>query len=225
MAAKKKSTIVSQQEILNCDSEQLIDLINNSINTKQDELFSKYQAKVETLLEENHRLIESLQLELQEKNDKIESLSEQIMARQRESAMEFASPIRKRKTGRLNQDELAQEREHISFTLDMIELLTGVKVINFENNSTEYVFDIRQTSSTNQGLTMNYQLVLPSEKNPQISYVPTFLDALDGEEEEEIANAKALKKKLSDFLCENLTFPFDALAQFYAKVNKDLNKK
>lgn len=139
--------------------------------------------------------------------------------------MEFASPIRKKASGRLNQDELAKERENICFTLDMIELLTGVKVINFENTSDEYIFDIKQSSSVKLGLTMHYQLVLASQPSPEINYIPTFLDALEGEEVEDYENAKILQKILPDYLCENLSFPFDTLAQFYGKVNRALNKK
>ncbi|CQB90078.1 Chromosome segregation protein Csm1/Pcs1 [Chlamydia trachomatis] len=72
---------------------------------------------------------------------------------------------------------------------------------------------------------MHYQLVLASQPSPEINYIPTFLDALEGEEVEDYENAKILQKILPDYLCENLSFPFDTLAQFYGKVNRALNKK
>lgn len=103
--------------------------------------------------------------------------------------------------------------------------IDGVKVINFENTSDEYIFDIKQSSSVKLGLTMHYQLVLASQPSPEINYIPTFLDALEGEEVEDYENAKILQKILPDYLCENLSFPFDTLAQFYGKVNRALNKK
>ncbi|CAX40537.1 conserved hypothetical protein [Candida dubliniensis CD36] len=225
MTPKKQATVVMEQNILNSDNEQLVELINSLVNTKQDELFTKYKAKAESQLESDHELIESLQAELKAKDDKIEALLEELSSLKQDSSMEFASPIRKKASGRLSQDELAKERQNICFTLDMIELLTGVKVINFENNSEEYIFDIKQSSSVRSGLTMYYQLVLASSPNPEINYIPTFLDALEGEEVEDYENAKILQKLLPDYLCENLSFPFDTLAQFYGKVNRALNRK
>lgn len=225
MAPKKQATVVTEQDISNSDNEQLVELINNLVNTKQDELFAKYKAKVESQLENDHQLIEDLQAELKAKDDRIDALLEELSSLKQDPGMEFASPIRKKASGRLNQDELAKERENICFTLDMIELLTGVKVINFENTSDEYIFDIKQSSSVKLGLTMHYQLVLASQPSPEINYIPTFLDALEGEEVENYENAKILQKILPDYLCENLSFPFDTLAQFYGKVNRALNKK
>lgn len=224
MPPRKKSNIVTERDIVNASIEELIDLINNSINTKQDELFSKYKSKVESQLEEDHELIENLQLELQTKDDRILALEQELSNLKMDSAVEFASPIRKRNVGRLNQDELAKEREHISFTLDMIELLTGVKVVNFEFTEDEYVFDIKQSSMKHE-LVINYQLVLSTIPNSEINYFPTFLDALEGDEVEEYENTKKLQKLLPEYLSENLSFPFDTLAQFYGKVNRALNKK
>ncbi|EER32159.1 conserved hypothetical protein [Candida tropicalis MYA-3404] len=224
MPPRKKSTVVTEQELVGASNEELIDIINTNINTKQDELFTKYKSKVESQLEQDHELIESLQLELQDKNSRIEQLEEQLASLKIDSAVEFASPIRKKTVGRLNQDELAKEREHISLTLDMIELLTGVKVVNFENTEDEYIFDIKQ-SSMKQELVVHYQLVLSTIPNSEINYFPTFLDALEGDEVEEYENTKRLQKVLPEYLCENLSFPFDTLAQFYGKVNRALNKK
>lgn len=224
MPPRKKSNIVTERDIVSASNEELIDLINNSINTKQDELFSKYKSKVESQLEEDHELIENLQLELQTKDDRILALEQELSNLKMDSAVEFASPIRKRNVGRLNQDELAKEREHISFTLDMIELLTGVKVVNFEFTEDEYVFDIKQSSMKHE-LVINYQLVLSTIPNSEINYFPTFLDALEGDEVEEYENTKKLQKLLPEYLSENLSFPFDTLAQFYGKVNRALNKK
>ena len=121
----KQATVVTEQDISNSDNEQLVELINNLVNTKQDELFAKYKAKVESQLENDHQLIEDLQAELKAKDDRIDALLEELSSLKQDPGMEFASPIRKKASGRLNQDELAKERENICFTLDMIELLTG----------------------------------------------------------------------------------------------------
>ena len=94
--------------------------------------------------------------------------------------------------------------------------IDGVKVINFENTSDEYIFDIKQSSSVKLGLTMHYQLVLASAQ-PGNQLHSDVLDALEGEEVEDYENAKILQKILPDYLCENLSFPFDTLAQFYGK--------
>ena len=67
MAPKKQATVVTEQDISNSDNEQLVELINNLVNTKQDELFAKYKAKVESQLENDHQLIEDLQAELKAK--------------------------------------------------------------------------------------------------------------------------------------------------------------
>ncbi|EGW33657.1 uncharacterized protein SPAPADRAFT_133618 [Spathaspora passalidarum NRRL Y-27907] len=231
--AKGPISIITEQDILTTtDSEDLIELINDLTNTKQDEIFTKYQTKMQSQLENDHMLIQELQLELRRKNDTIDKLLDEIsqlkQSQSGEAELTFESPIRKRQP--MNDITLTKELENISITLDMIELLAGVRVVNFQEDDSMLYFDVKQSSPP---LFITYQLIISKEfeATAQVNYVPTFLDALENEfdhgddEVDIVENARFLKRILPDYLCEKLLFPIDTLAQFYSKVGRALHKK
>ncbi|KAI3407017.2 CSM1 [Candida oxycetoniae] len=211
-SSKKATPIFSEQVLSATNVDSLVDLINENVHTNADVIHSKYRDTVEEQMAEDHKLIQ----QLREENAKLnEQLSESSMA-------EYTSPIRKKK---IKQDDFEKEREHICFTLDLLELLTGIKVTNFEESPTQYTFDIKQTSS-NKEVFIEYSLILSKVDSSQINYVPTFIeDDGYGRDTEYKNNRKHLIKILPDYLCEYLSFPFNTLAQFYSKVNKAINKK
>ena len=251
---KSKSSIITEHDIIQCNNnEDLIELINQLTNTEQDLIFNKYKTKQLEQLENDHYLIKQLQFELKQKELRIESLLQDIdelrANQQQQLAGSYESPIRKRQRNDqhiIKQDQFANELENIGFTLDMIELLTGIKVIHFEEDEFKLYFHIKQSSSSstssstsslpNEGVFINYQLILSKDtegslNSSQINYIPSWLDYLNQEyysdeyEFKLIENSKYLKTILPEYLCENLSFPFNTLSQFYNKVSKAINKK
>ncbi|WLF78584.1 csm1-like protein [Lodderomyces elongisporus] len=210
--SSKSPTILTEDVISTTDIGTLIDLVNENVHTNADIIHNKYKDLAEEQMSQDHLLIQ----ELREENERLtQRLSESS------SNAEFTSPIRKKK---IKQDDFEKEREHICFTLDLLELLTGIKVTNFEESPTRYTFDIKQTSS-NKELFIEYSLILSKVDSSQINYVPTFLEDDGTRDSAYKANQKNLVKVLPDYLCEYLSFPFNTLAQFYGKVNKALNRK
>ncbi|KAI5961818.1 CSM1 [Candida pseudojiufengensis] len=189
----------------------LIDLINDNTHSKADIIHSKYRDINDQLRENDHILIQQLQEENERLQQKIEELN---------YSNEFTSPIRKNK---IRDIDIDQERENISFSFDLLELMTGLKVINYEENDNEIQCDIRQTNS-NKNIWIEYQLIINKLDTKQINYIPKFLHD-DEENEQNKSNLKKLNKLLPDYLMEYLSFPGESLAQFYSKVSKALNQK
>jgi Uncharacterized conserved protein len=124
----------------------------------------------------------------------------------------------------ISHDQLSKELENIGFTLDMVELLTGLRIINFQEDDASFYFDVKQSNSS---IFINYRLIISKSfaSTAEISYVPTFLEEMDGEVDvEEVDNSRHLKAILPEYLCENLSFPYNTLGQFYGKVSRALSK-
>ncbi|KAK6453624.1 CSM1-like protein [Scheffersomyces xylosifermentans] len=255
---KASHPIITEQDILSSDnSQELVELINGLVNSKQDEIFTKYKNKVQTQLDNDHRLIQDLNTDLLQKESTIEKLKEEIEQLKKaklagpnrdisidEKESLYESPIRKKKTrkvegssgSKISPEQLTKEFENIGFTLDMLELLTGLRIVNFEEDDLKYYFDVKQSSSStaDEGIYINYQLVISKsfESTAEIRYIPTFLEALDSDYDEDeddggdvVENAKSLRQILPEYLCENLSFPYNTLSQFYGKVSRALNKR
>ncbi|CAK9437661.1 uncharacterized protein LODBEIA_P20390 [Lodderomyces beijingensis] len=204
--SKRKATPIFTEDLISStDISSLVDLINENIHTSSDVNHAKYKELAEEQMSKDHELIQ----QLREEN---ESLRESISKPQ----AEYTSPIRNMK---IKQDDFEKEREHICFTLDLLELLTGIKVTNFEETATQFTFDVKQTSA-NKSTAIEYQLVVSKIESSRINYIPVFMD-----DEEESEAKKTLIKVLPEYLCECLSFPFNSLAQFYTKVNKAINQK
>lgn len=119
----------------------------------------------------------------------------------------------------IKEDQLTKELEDIGTFLDLIELLTGVVLLNCFVQDSKYHFDIQQTSSNKQ-VEITYRLLVDTsfQESIDIEYIPLFM-------EEKPAKVKKLQSILPEYLCENLSFSLSTLGQFYSKVNKAINKK
>ncbi|RLV89623.1 hypothetical protein JA1_005061 [Spathaspora sp. JA1] len=214
------------------NSGELIELVNDLANTKQDEVFTKYQTKIQTQLENDHLLIQNLQLDLRKKNETIDKLVEEISRLKQSQTNEpeqikFESPIRTKHTP---MNSLSKELENITISLDMIELLAGVRVVNFQEDEEMLYFDVKQSSPP---LYITYQLIISKEfeVKAKVHYIPTFLDVLANEfdhgddEVEIIENARVLQRILPDYFLDKIEFSIDTLNQFYSKLARALNKK
>lgn len=165
----------------------------------------------------------------------------------------YESPIRKKRDTKnnkqftnepevINENQLHQELKTIGIIIDMIELLTGLRIINYEEDKTKFYFDVKQVSTSNNdnginSISIEYKLVILKrfEIEAEVNYIPTFLNDLNDEEEDEDdeddddknfrkSNSETLMEILPNYFCDNLSFPYNTLAQFYTKMNKALNK-
>lgn len=242
-------TNISEEDILTASSgNDLIGIIHQLTNTKQDELFRAYKKEAEKKLEQCKSTIKDLEKELERKQeiiDKSANISsdaflETPLKNKKNSTM-YISPIRKRKSSEqgsslISQDQLSKELETIGITLDMLELLTGLRIVNFEEDKSKLHFDVKQTSTSggDSEISVEYRLVIGKNftSTAEINYIPSFLEALDEASDESInmsddgtrSNARILTKVLPDYLCDSLTFPYNTLSQFYSKMNRALNK-
>lgn len=188
-------------------------------------------------MQADHKLIQELYAQLEQRDKPLMSSKPDLSYQSPLSDLTFQSPIRKKRktdSNAISQHQMTKELENIGFTLDMLELLTGVRVLNFQEDDHRYYFDVKQLSGDHH---INYRLVVSKtfETTAEIHYVPTFLEALEEGYEpdpdesmvlsEIVANAQHLKNLLPDYLCENLSFPYNTLAQFYGKVSRALGKR
>jgi len=256
MSSTINPTNITEQDILSAqNNNDLMKIIHALTNTKQDEIFTNYKKKTELQLQQKNLLINDMQQELNNKQKIIDKLLEEKpgndllqtpMKKPRANTQNmYVSPIRRKKTAKqeqevINQDQLSKELETIGITLDMLELLTGLRIINYEEDDSKFHFDLKQTSTNGSGteLTIDYKLIISKEftSTAEINYVPTFLNELgdNDSEADDIdvdvhiidakRNAKMLLNLLPDYFCDNLTFPYNTLSQFYTKMNRALNK-
>ncbi|KAK6198461.1 CSM1-like protein [Scheffersomyces amazonensis] len=212
---------------------ELIKQLNQDLSDKQN--------IVDNLLNDIEELKSKLSVNGNNKND-INNNSNNHSKIELDSEREFdsiyQSPIRIKKNkpvDLINQKAIQKEFEDIGFTLDMVELLTGLRIINFTEDDEKFYFEVKQSSSNSSDVVyITYKLVISKtfESTAEIDYEPTFLEALEDEYEEDdenelsaVENAKYLKTILPDYLCENLSFPYSTLSQFYSKVSRALHKR
>lgn len=224
------SNLITEKDIINAQSkQQLIGFINELTTSKSDQVFDEYKKKVSEQLSNNAILIEQLNTELGRKQTMIDNLIEENLSLKRsfngglpsaDSNQSFESPIRrKQQSNIINHNQLEKELEDIGTFLDLIELLTGIVLIDCFEQDSKYHFDIQQTSS-NKTIEMNYRLIVDTsfKENIDIDYIPTFMESKN-------KNLVKLQSILPEYLCENLSFSLSTLGQFYSKVNKAINKK
>lgn len=243
-------TIKEADIIAITSSEKLVDIINKLIGTK-DVAFQRYKALSQQKLASLEREVSYLQDELVTKQNTIDAISSHLstlpggaggstndlMTPKRGTNTMYESPIRNSKTqsAMISPADMEDELKTISFTFDMLELLTGARVIHYEEDEEKYYFDVRQTDTSREmdgtAISIEYRLVIRRkvEQTAEVTYIPLFLENMDKEpadEEQRLKNEHAalVKTNLPTYLCENLRFPFNTLLQFSAKIVKALNK-
>lgn len=243
----RKSNHITEKEILeSTQGKDLLKLINSLTNNEQDVLFNEYKQKTSLQFKQDSQLIKQLNAELIEKQKIIDQLLKEKSASKSsytdtpiKSTKErtYESPIRKKQkhnsSNIVPQDQLSKELENIGITLDMMELLTGLRIVDYREDETKFYFDIKQNSTNNNQIYIEYRLIISKkfESTAEINYVPTFLEVEDQsfddeneEVEQMIENARLLKDNLPEYLCDNLSFPYNTLSQFYNKINRALHK-
>lgn len=231
---------ITEQEILTANnSGDLINLINQLTSTAQDEIFNSYKLKTKMKLDQDEQTIVRLEEELQQKDLIIEELRNankggittlnsnntlNASSSKDDGTDLFISPIRKRRNldeEIINRDDITKELNTIGVILDMIQLLTGLKVINHDQDDNNFYFDVIQNSTNDrtEKIVIEYRLVIVKKLSSatEVNYIPTFLETENKQRE-------ILKKYLPEYFCDDLTFPYKALSQFYGKMNKALNK-
>lgn len=243
------ATNISEEDILTArNGNELIGIIHQLTSTKQDELFKTYKKEAEKKLEQYKSTIKDLEKELERKQEIINKSANtssdaflETPLKNKKNLTMYVSPIRKRKSSEhdsslISQDQLSKELETIGVTLDMLELLTGLRIVNFEEDKSKLHFDVKQTSTSGEDseISVEYRLVIGKNftSTAEINYIPSFLEALDEASDESMnmsddgtrSNARILTKILPDYFCDSLTFPYNTLSQFYSKMNRALNK-
>lgn len=231
----KTTTNIKAEDILRAGNDDILKFINTLVNTSQHEAIEKYKQTCKLQMANDAKLISQLQAELETKQKSIDTLAFQLQRYQnfpatpqkRQTAELYQLPIRNGSSSSslmIHHDELAQELKTIGITLDMLELLTGVRIINYEEDREKFYFDVKQSSTNtdndNEAITVEYRLVIKKdfEESADVNYVPVFLSEADNESTERLIS------HLPDYLRDNLIFPYNTLSQFYAKMNKALNK-
>lgn len=234
----KKLDVITETDILQAHTTgQLMEFVNSLVHPLGDALLERYKQTTRLQMSTDARLIAELRGKLSTKQETIDALLEQIRRLQNnmDGDIKVASassstprktahpvyelPIRKRTSSLMIQaDDLEQELKTIGVTLDMLELLTGVRIINYEEDKEKLYFDVKQASTNDDSdVSVEYQLII--EKNFQnaadVNYVPVFLTD---------KSLERVIKHLPDYLRDNLVFPYNTLLQFYAKMNRALNK-
>ncbi|CUM65506.1 uncharacterized protein PRCAT00003151001 [Priceomyces carsonii] len=231
---------ITEQDILaSNNSKDLMNFINTLTNTSQDEIFKKFKQTTSLQLKQDSQLIKQLQNELHEKQMHVDSLTKEIATLKSQSGVSpeslntFESPIRGKntKSNLINENQLSKELENIGITLDMLELLTGLRIMNYQEDESRFFFDVKQNSTNDSQVFIEYRLIISKNfgASAEINYIPTFLeieetDYYGDDYEEKNDNCKILRKVLPDYLCDNLSFPYNTLSQFYTKINRALNK-
>lgn len=236
---------ITENDILSADDLQsLMKLINSLVTTQQDVIFEKYRQTSRVQMNHDSQVISSLREELRKKQTTIDTLQAQLLTDRVRDADTTAnsipsstpkkpgapelyeSPIRKKSSSSLmiHQEDLANELKTIGLTLDMQELLTGVRITNYEEDRDKFYFDVKQTSTNidndSEAVSVVYGLVIKKkfEQTAEVTYVPSFLQG------EKSDDARKVSGHLPEYLKDNLIFPYNTLLQFYAKMSKALNK-
>lgn len=249
---KETSEVVTEADILAADTlAKVVAFVNLLVGTQQ-QLFDRYKHTARLQMDADARLIAELRRELENKQTSVDallallqrvqddadarrpaSMASSTPQRGRAAAEMYELPIRGRNASLLQQHELAGELKTIGVTLDMLELLTGVRIISYEEDRAKFYFDVKQLSTTSDNDTdavnVVYRLVIKRkfEQTAEVTYVPTFLHNLelaDDSSDSAHADARAVAACLPEYLKDNLIFPYNTLLQFYAKMSKALNK-
>lgn len=244
--------VVTEADILAADTLAKVVAFVNQLVGSQQQLFDRYKHTARLQMDADARLIAELRRELENKQTSIDALlallqrvqddadgrrvasvASSTPQRGRGAPEMYELPIRGRNASLLSQHELAGELKTIGVTLDMLELLTGVRIISYEEDRAKFYFDVKQLSTTSDNdtdaVSVVYRLVIKRkfELTAEVTYVPSFLqklDAADDSDDGATADARAVAACLPEYLKDNLIFPYNTLLQFYAKMSKALNR-
>lgn len=243
--------IVTEEEIMALtSSKKLVNLINRLIGAK-DVAFQRHKELSQQRIASLEREVTYLQDQLITKQNTIDNISSHLsslasetkgsthdlMTPKRGATIMYESPIRSNKesSALITSSEIEDELRTINFSLDMLELLTGARVVNYSENNDTYYFDIKQTDTskeiTDTSVSIDYKLVISKTvvAAAEVTYQPLFMKELNNEPADEAQRLKKkqtelVKSNLPPYLLENLKFPFNTLLQFSAKITKALNK-
>lgn len=238
------TTAVTENDILAATTPQkLMNLINTLVNTQQDAIFDKYRLASRLQMSHDKEMITSLREEISRNQATIDALQAQLVEststeadlsaisvvsstpRKQPTRELYQSPIRQKSSSlMLQQEDLANELKTIGITLDMQELLTGVRITNYEDDRDRFYFDVKQTSTNidndADAVSVMYRLVIKKrfEQTAEVTYIPSFLQ---GDKSDDV---RRVSSNLPEYLKDNLIFPYNTLLQFYTKMSKALNK-
>ncbi|GBL51345.1 hypothetical_protein [Candidozyma auris] len=240
--APPRQKITEQDIIAATSSHDIVGYLNTLVGSEAEANLNEYRRTTKLQMDNDASLIRQLRTELQQKQESIDTLLKQVSQLQnngsalpatanatpqkRVTGELYKSPIRSNSasTSMISSDDLAQEMKTIGVTLDMLELLTGVRIVNYEEDKEKFHFDVKQSSTNSEDdsstITVEYKLVIKKqfELSADVNYIPTFLKKVPS------SVKNRLIENLPDYLQGSLVFPYNTLSQFYAKMNRALNK-
>lgn len=236
-----RGKITENDVIQATNTKDLLGYITTLVGSDASAHLDEYKRTAQLQMDNDSSLIRQLKADLQRKQELIDTLTRQVLrlqdngravqdahaTPQKKLAGEmYQLPIRTSSASTLmiSLEDLALEMKTIGVTLDMLELLTGVRIVNYEEDEEKFHFDVKQSSTNGEDdpstITVEYKLVIKKqfELSADVNYVPTFLKKVPS------SVKKRLKQHLPDYLQDSLVFPYNTLSQFYAKMNRALNK-
>ncbi|KAM9939596.1 hypothetical protein OXX80_000917 [Metschnikowia pulcherrima] len=261
-ASSKENGVITEADIHAATTPaQVTALISSLVSTEQDVLFQQYREKAAEQEAKNSVIIADFASKLDEKQSTIDSLAHQIQELQNQLAeaeerldavdensmalttpqrragrRSYESPIRRKPSDKkVHHSNVDDEFRTIAFTFDMLELLTGIRIVDYKVDQDNFLFDVKHSSTVSpretETVTIEYQLSIQREFEScaDVTYVPVFLECLskrarDAEQEAKNKDAAMVKNHLPAYLQQSLTFPYSALSQFYTKLSKALNQ-
>lgn len=211
-APKAASAVeITEEELISIRSpENLAGLLSKLIGTEQDEAFSKYQQSSREKISTLENDVELLRSKLSAKQQDIDSLVSQLL---------------------LEEDD---GEEATTCLFDTLELLTGVRVIDYKVDEDMFFFDIRHADITKgvseNAVAIEYRLVINKQFSAaEVTYIPLFLYNLESaavkeEQALKIQHALQVEKHLPEYMHEKFKFPLNNLLQFYNKLLIALRK-
>ena len=191
---------------------QLVSILNNLVGKTQSELFSHYKKTSKQRISTLENEIQKLKDQLSAKQNTIDTLFHRI--------------------------HLAKMKHklHVLASVDMLQLLTGVRFVKFRQDEHQYYLDAKQTSTENGVDVSNpaavlYRIVIPIdyEVTDDVLYIPLFIHSLDAkatEEEQKIRKelATEVSELIPEVMCQNMRIPFTKLLQVYDRMALALRK-
>lgn len=212
--------------------------ISQDLSRKSEKNFQEYKKQAEKRTRTAETLISNLTKENSELKAQLKSLrgdrrprdidglqrQVEVLKKQVEHAKEIEEKVEAENQHLEKEfDQAVGEMDLFTTKQEMIELLTGVSCVSYDENKTSITFRMRHLGEES---TLFYELIIGKSSLGELIYRPEFDQPAEWKPEDGDwhHNVNVLKQVLPEYLTDNLTFPSNTLRNFYAKVSKSLSK-
>ncbi|OWB63413.1 hypothetical protein B5S29_g4391 [[Candida] boidinii] len=210
------------------DLKNLTNILTELTNTKSERMLIEFKKTAEKRFNTSDKLISNLTKEItylktqlnNQKRDKTNELNEINKLKLENESLIKKIELLNSESLNLNNENLIKEKNLNNTKFEIIELLTGLICIEFNENQENLSFKLKQTGDS---CILYYQLLISKNGSSDIVYIPDIDNIKDIEDS--LKNKENLKTYLPDYLLDNLTFPANTLNNFFNKLSRSLNKK